>query len=189
MRFSYCYVGCLDACLPSPEVLVKSAEEVLRWKCSIYVHCMHGHGRSLAFCLVYLVLRGDYPDIQSCYDHIKLIRPKVSISKKNIARYQRYLDEYGKGRKEGVEEGVEPVAEPVTVSVAEPVAEPVTVSVAEPVAVSVAEPIPQSTSEPPLTPPSNPPPHSPPHSPSPSPSFCNKTTHYINTPSMVTYPK
>lgn len=181
MRFSYCYVGCLDACLPSPEVLVKSAEEVLRWKCSIYVHCMHGHGRSLAFCLVYLVLRGDYPDIQSCYDHIKLIRPKVSISKKNIARYQRYLDEYGKGRKEGVEEGVEPVAEPV--------AEPVTVSVAEPVAVSVAEPIPQSTSEPPLTPPSNPPPHSPPHSPSPSPSFCNKTTHYINTPSMVTYPK
>ena len=84
MRFSYCYVGCLDACLPSPEVLVKSAEEVLRWKCSIYVHCMHGHGRSLAFCLVYLVLRGDYPDIQSCYDHIKLIRPKVSISKKNI---------------------------------------------------------------------------------------------------------
>lgn len=169
MRFSYCYVGCLDACLPSPEVLVKSAEEVLRWKCSIYVHCMHGHGRSLAFCLVYLVLRGDYSDIQSCYDHIKLIRPKVSISKKNIARYQRYLDEYRKGRKEGVEEGVEPVAEPVTVS--------------------VAEPIPQSTSEPPLTPPSNPPPHSPPHSPSPSPSFCNKTTHYINTPSMVTYPK
>lgn len=177
MRFSYCYVGCLDACLPSPEVLVKSAEEVLRWKCSIYVHCMHGHGRSLAFCLVYLVLRGDYPDIQSCYDHIKLIRPKVSISKKNIARYQRYLDEYGKGRKEGVE------------PVAEPVAEPVTVSVAEPVAVSVAEPIPQSTSEPPLTPPSNPPPHSSPHSHSPSPSFCNKTTHYINTPSMVTYPK
>ena len=175
MRFSYCYVGCLDACLPSPEVLVKSAEEVLRWKCSIYVHCMHGHGRSLAFCLVYLVLRGDYPDIQSCYDHIKLIRPKVSISKKNIARYQRYLDEYGKGRKEDVEEGIEEGIDGA--------------AVAEPVTVSVAEPIPQSTSEPPLTPPPHSSPHSPSHSPSPSPSFCNKTTHYINTPSMVTYPK
>ena len=178
MRFSYCYVGCLDACLPSPEVLVKSAEEVLRWKCSIYVHCMHGHGRSLAFCLVYLVLRGDYPDIQSCYDHIKLIRPKVSISKKNIARYQRYLDEYRKGREEGIEEGVDGAAvEPVVESGAEPVVE----SGTEPVVVSVAEPLPQSTSEPPSNPP--------PHSPSPSPSFCNKTTHYINTPSMVTYPK
>lgn len=170
MRFSYCYVGCLDACLPSPEVLVKSAEEVLRWKCSIYVHCMHGHGRSLAFCLVYLVLRGDYPDIQSCYDHIKLIRPKVSISKKNIARYQRYLDEYRKGREEGIEEGVDGAA-------------------VEPVVESVAEPLPQSTSEPPPNPPPHSPSHSSPHSPSPSPSFCNKTTHYINTPSMVTYPK
>ncbi|KAK8812327.1 hypothetical protein WA158_007561 [Blastocystis sp. Blastoise] len=90
----YLYIPALDALVPSTFDLIKGAELAITWNCPLYVHCMNGHGRSVVFCLVYMVLTGKSNTILEAYQYIKKIRPRVGVLPFVLQRIQRDLDLY-----------------------------------------------------------------------------------------------
>jgi len=61
----------------------------------VYIHCAHGHGRSVALIIACLIKLGVHKTIEEAESKIKIIRPKIRLNKRQRDEITKWLDSEG----------------------------------------------------------------------------------------------
>ena len=80
----------LDGSAPRSDELQKWVAQIAGLRGRIYIHCAEGHGRTGLFAAALLVYRGDFESWEDALQHVKSMRPRVSLSRSQIEALQTF---------------------------------------------------------------------------------------------------
>lgn len=90
---AYHALPCLDASVPPSDLTMALLEELKACEQGVYVHCAVGHGRSVMFVAMLLVLRGQAASVEEALAAIKNAGRYVHVTQEQRAFAARVLQE------------------------------------------------------------------------------------------------